>query len=268
LFLAEPPPTQWDLHFNLLGIRVRITPLFWVAAVLLGYSTARSLTEHTNGEFSVGLGLLIWTAAVLLSILVHEFGHALAFRYYGVEADVVLYHFGGLAIPRRSMTFGRQPWQDPKKQIVISIAGPVAQLLLGLAAIAVFRAGGFRVPNPLPFIRQLNFLHHGEEAPIGLLAFEVSLILASVQWALLNLLPIYPLDGGQIARELVTLFNPREGIRVSLILSIVTAGAVAIWGFTRDNPFMGLMFLSLAYSSYMTLQAYFGRGGGFGQGGF
>jgi stage IV sporulation protein FB len=82
----------------------------------------------------------------------------------------------------------------------------------------------------------------------------------------MNLLPVYPLDGGQISRELFTLSNAQEGIRYSLILSIATGAAVAIWFWKQGDTLAGMMFALLAYSSFMTLQAYFGRGGGFGGG--
>ena len=79
--------------------------------------------------------------------------------------------------------------------------------------------------------------------------------------ALLNLMPVYPLDGGQIARELFLLGGSRQAIPHSLILSIVVAVGLALWGFQRHESFMGIMFLMLAYSSYTTLQQYRGQGG-------
>lgn len=269
MFLAEPPPTAYDLHFRLLGIPVRITPFFWVVSVFLGWNLAQGIADQSRGELSVGLALILWILAVLLSLLVHEFGHVLAFRFFGVDSDVVLYQMGGLAIPRRSFGFesGRQPWQEPTKQIVISAAGPLAQLLMAVIVAGIFYVGGFLVPNPLPFIHSLDFLFRdGRWPPLALYTFEVSLILSSVWWALLNLLPIYPLDGGQISREMFTLASPQQGIRFSLILSVAVAAAVAVWGFTHDDTFMGIMFALLAYSSFKTLQAYFGGGRRFGGG--
>ncbi|MGD0882088.1 MAG: hypothetical protein ABSB09_11025, partial [Acidimicrobiales bacterium] len=75
------------------------------------------------------------------------------------------------------------------------------------------------------------------------------------------LLPIYPLDGGQIAREVLVQSHPREGIRASLCLSIAAAVAMAVIGLTQwhRDLFVVAMFGYLAYSSYMTLQAYNGR---------
>ena len=55
----------------------------------------------------------------------------------------------------------------------------------------------------------------------------------SVMWGMVNLLPIYPLDGGQIAREIFLKLDPREGIRASLCLSIVAAVAMAVLGLSR-----------------------------------
>ena len=77
-----------------------------------------------------------------------------------------------------------------------------------------------------------------------------------VFWGLVNLLPIYPLDGGQIVRELLLKFNPQEGIRQSLILSIVAAGAVAAYAMSHQLWVTGIFFGYLAYSSFATLQAY------------
>ncbi len=265
MFLAEPPRTAYDLHFRLLGINVRVTPFFWLASIVLGWETAQMFANAPGGNLNVGAALALWTAAVFISILVHEFGHALAFRFYGTEADVVLYHFGGLAIPRRSATFGfgYHPWQDPKKHIVILLAGPLSQLALGAAVLTGVHFAGYFQLNPLPFIRKFDFLEHGYRMnSLAFWLFEDSLISASIWWALLNLLPIYPLDGGQIAREIFTLSNPREGIRFSLVLSIIAAGSVAVWGFMNNQTFTGIMFGMLAYSSFMTLQAY--MSGGYG----
>jgi Zn-dependent protease len=276
MLLAEPQRTPYDLHFRLLGIPVRISPFFWVASFLLGWGLVQSFAGPGK-DLSMGAGLCIWTVAVLISILVHEFGHALAFRRYGVDADVILYHFGGLAVPRRSYT-GRLPWQDPKKQLVISAAGPVVQLMLGIGVAAIFYFDGYHVPNPVPykFVPWFPERYHMvglfefqyTYPPPAIKALEISLIFSSVFWSLLNLLPIYPLDGGQISRELFTLANPREGIRFSLMLSVAAGAAVAAWGFMHQDMFMGLMFGMLAYSSFAALQAYFGRGGGFGGGRF
>jgi hypothetical protein len=62
LLFQVPPPTRYDLRFNLAGFPVRVHPLFWLIAVLLGYSSGDPLQ------------ILIWVVVVFVSILIHEMG--------------------------------------------------------------------------------------------------------------------------------------------------------------------------------------------------
>ena len=78
-------------------------------------------------------------------------------------------------------------------------------------------------------------------------------------WALMNLVPVYPLDGGQIARELFVLSGTSNGIVKSLKLSIASGVAVGLVGMKFDMMFIGIMFFMLAYSSYQLLQRMQGR---------
>jgi membrane-associated protease RseP (regulator of RpoE activity) len=82
------------------------------------------------------------------------------------------------------------------------------------------------------------------------------LLQVNILWGLLNLLPIYPLDGGQIARELFTLGKPREGIVRSLQISVGTAALVSAYALIAGQFFTCLMFGFLAYGSYQALQSY------------
>lgn len=266
MLLAEPTPTQWDLHFRLFGIPVRISPWFWLTNLIFGWNFAQNWMHFSRGSLTAGFALAIWTLAVLISIVIHEFGHALAFRYYGIAADVILYQFGGLAVPRGTFGFGRQRSLNPQQHIVISFAGPALQFAFGVALVGGFYFAGYLVFNPIPFVQQLDFLQSGKQlSSFAIWAFEDAFAFASIWWALMNLLPVYPLDGGQISREVFTLSSPRDGIRHSLILSIITGAAVAVLAWTqRHDMYLALMFGMLAYSSFATLQAYMGRGGGFG----
>jgi membrane-associated protease RseP (regulator of RpoE activity) len=81
----------------------------------------------------------------------------------------------------------------------------------------------------------------------------------NIIWGLINLLPIYPLDGGQIARELFTLGNPRKGIIQSLQLSTGAAALVAVYALSQREIFLCIMFGILAYGSYQTLGRYRGQ---------
>ena len=90
VLLAEPPPSQGDFHFSLLGFPVRIHPFFWLTTVLL--------CMHGQVE---PIFFVTWVVAVLVCILLHELGHAVVMRAFGYDASIVLYSFGGLAIPAR-----------------------------------------------------------------------------------------------------------------------------------------------------------------------
>jgi Zn-dependent protease len=257
VLLGEPPRTEFDLNFSLFGFPIRITPFFWLASLLLGWNP----TSH-EGKTDPKL-LIAWCVAVLVSILIHELGHSFAFRYFGTMSHVVLYHFGGVAVPDSySSSFsnlGRS--KNPHAQIMISLAGPVAQMAAAMFLIGIIAASSHNVPLygfvgdllPRPAVPDLQ--------PDTLFYFTQFFLYISVYWALINLLPVYPLDGGQIARELFLLYGRGDGIRHSLMLSVFTGGVVALLAFGNQDFYLGILFGMLAYSSYQVLQAY---GGGYG----
>ena len=97
MLLAEPQPTPADFHFHIGQIPVRVTGWFWPAAGLFGWGLAQSLAGDDTRTLLVYL--LVWVLVVFCSILIHELGHALAFAACGQSSRIVLYHFGGLAVP-------------------------------------------------------------------------------------------------------------------------------------------------------------------------
>lgn len=256
LMLGEPQRTQFDLNFSVFGFPIRVSAFFWLIALFLGWGLVQEDPKL----------LFVWVLAVFVSILVHELGHAFAFRYYGISSHIVLYQFGGLAIPDNiSAGFGLGRSRSPLSQIVISAAGPGVQLLTVVLIVVAVRLAGHRLPPVIPFLPEL--LLSGNGAPISnyaLFSLVSFLLYVNFYWAFLNLLPIYPLDGGQIAREVFLLLSIPDGIRNSLILSIVAAGGVAVFGVYQQRIFLALMFGMLAFSSYQALQRY--SGGGFGGG--
>lgn len=149
--------------FNLFAIPIHVQPWFWITMAFLGYMM--------HGDKPV-IFTLIFMLAGFISILVHELGHALTIRKFGLPTEVTLNSFGGYA------TFppGRL---DRKQSFLVTAAGPGLQIALAFLLIALIEF------IPVPQESLLNEL-------------IINLIIVSIFWAILNCLPIYPMDGGQM----------------------------------------------------------------------
>ncbi len=245
MLLGEPPRTQGDLNFRLFGVPVRVHPLFWLVAVLLNYRVPNFGT------------LLMWILAVFIGVLAHEFGHATMMRVYGFYPWITLYGMGGLASyhPGSYTARGR----SATAQILISAAGPLAGFLLAGLILLGVRLAGYRVAVALVGGIPVAAFEPLPSVPLDL--FLSSLLQVCVYWGLLNLLPILPLDGGQIARQVLEAVNPRNGQQQALMLSVVVGVLMAGVSLLRWNDvFLAMLFGYMAYGSYLALQAYSGRG--------
>lgn len=238
---AEPERTTYDLSFRLFGFSVRVHPLFWLGAVLLG----AFWLQQPGGT----LYILVWIAAVFVSILVHEFGHALAFWWFGTGSHIVLYIFGGLAVPW-SAVGGK--W----RRALVALAGPFA---------------GFALLGVVFFS---DFFYPWAESNRFLTALYLSLLYINLYWGVMNLLPVFPLDGGQVCQEVCSSIWRRNGVRVALEISIAVGGLIALysvaciaesrqgggwlselpWWFPRGGAWTAILFGMLAYQSYQLLQ--------------
>lgn len=264
MLLQAPDPSPYDLRFTLLGFEVRVSWTFWMVAAALGYAWAKSVNNYLvavqNNPPGAFVILLIWMAAMFVSILVHELGHAIAFRYYGIPSHIVLYHFGGLAIPARfdSWQGARMKPVTAQNQLIISLAGPGAQILLGVlvGVLALF----LRV-NPDPtftsWLERIGIPLAFDDLPPpsnGLvMAFLEALISPSIYWALINLVPIFPLDGGQVLRSLCAMFRRTDGYTEAYLAGAIFGGIFGLWFLQSGQPMFGMMLLALGVSN---LQSY------------
>lgn len=245
LLFQPPPPTRYDLRFSIAGIPVTVHPLFWLITLLLG----------STGDL---LLIPIWILVIFVSILIHELGHALAFRRYGQQSRIVLHFAGGLTIPEPVYwgTGYANVGLSPNQHIFISLAGPGAGFIFAtLIIVLVTVMGGSVITTrlfgfiPLP----LNAL-----LPFGgrILSVMISMLLwVNVFWGLINLVPVYPLDGGSVTRNILIQADPIDGVRKSLWISVIAGALVALAGFIfLRSLFMALLFGLLAFQSYQALQ--------------
>ena len=201
--VQEPRQTRFDLRLHLCGAAIRIHPLFWASSALLG---VRYYADPEGG--SIGW-FAFWMTAVLASVFLHELGHLFAGRLFGMRGEVVLSGLGGAvlgldALPRR--------WQ----RVVVLLAGP----LVGFLVVA-----GIWGLTWVPFPAALS-----EEGWQSAIATSVAMVVwINYDWALLNLLPLWPLDGGRIAVEVGEGLFGRGGLVVALVLSLVVSALLAIW---------------------------------------
>jgi Zn-dependent protease len=181
-------------------------------------------------------------------------------RAYGFRPWITLYGLGGLTSRGDLGAYGARPL-SAGGEILISAAGPAAGFLLaGLVLVTVMATGhevviGFSGGLP-------NVGWHGVVGSHYLDVLLWYLVTVNIFWGLLNLMPVYPLDGGQITREILVATSPQEGIRQSLMLSIATAVVLALIGLVKWREWLlVLLFGYLAWVNYATLQRYSGRGG-------
>lgn len=213
MFLEDPGRSPYDLNFRMFDTPVQVHPTFWIVSVVVGWNALPQ-------EWFV-LYLTLWVACSFVSILIHEFGHVFMGRVFGEPGRIVLYAMGGLAIG----SGGRSRWQ----QIAVSLAGPGAGFLfLGVVLLAITPYAGANVLYvPYRLIRWEPLQLGLEQYPW---ANEVvwDLVFLNLVWGLFNLLPLWPLDGGMVCREVCLLADRARGVRLSLMISFVTATVIAI----------------------------------------
>jgi Zn-dependent protease len=222
-------PSRFDLVFSLFGIPVRVLPWHWLVSVLLGWDL---MNDEENGPIL----LLMWVAIVFVSILVHEMGHALAATLFGYSPEVYLYHFGGLAV--------FEPYRDytTAKAIVISLAGPAAGFALGFATLigALIATGG----------RGWSFDNVLVDEAVWMSLW------VNIFWSLVNLLPVLPLDGGQVCRDVCIAASPHRGMNVALWISIIVAALTGLAALRLlGSLYMAIMFFLLGLQSFQEYQA-------------
>ena len=190
--------------------------------------------------------VLLWIVVLFVSILVHELGHALTSRKMtGVTPSIKLWGMGGLAYPNTQLTQKQSFW--------VTWAGPLAGLgFFGLIVLSCCAIYGFAVGTELTMI----FLFPSRETYTvlaemnnPLLFMLKELLWVNFWWSLINLLPIFPLDGGQIYASIEK--SPKR----VWIVGMVTGAVIAIAGFfILHQIFIAILFGYFAFQNYKRLE--------------
>lgn len=246
MMLFQPPPiTRYDLNFNLFGIPVRVHPIFWLMILLFASST------HGLLQF------FIWVVVIFLSLLLHEMGHALVMRGFGRSSEVILYYGGGLTVPRAEAwgTSWANVSLSRKQEILVSLAGSFMGFFLVAILLVLIQLSGGSVGLtflfgflPFPVIQLVG-------SNVLLNSLLMSLVWVNLFWGIINLMPVLPLDGGNIAQHLFLIADPYTGQRKAYQLSLITGVLVAIVGLLLlRSLYMAMVFGFLAFQSYQALK--------------
>ena len=211
--------------FRFSGIQVYIH-WSWFVVALVEFNLRR---HHYSSPF--------WNVAEYLAlfviVLLHEFGHALACRQTGGQADtIVLWPLGGVAYVDPPQRPGATLWSIAAGPLVNLILLPIA---LGLALTADRLGWTDTLPNLRHFLWALAYING------GLLIF--------------NLLPVYPLDGGQILRSLLWFVIGRaRSLIVATVIGIIGAAAFGAIAIYVSSIWLGLIALFMFINCWRSLQ--------------
>jgi len=192
------------------------------------------------------LMVLLWIIVLFVSILVHELGHALTSRKMtGVTPSIKLWGMGGLAYPNTQLTRKQSFW--------VTWAGPLAGLgFFGLIVLTCCAIYGFAIGTDLTMIllfpsRETYTVLAKMNDPV--LYMLKDLLWVNFWWSLMNLLPVFPLDGGQIYASIER--SPKKVWTVGM----VTGALVAIAGFfILHQIVIAILFGYFAFQNYKRLE--------------
>lgn len=195
------------LYFRFLNIPVQIHPTFWLLILFF-----------TGFYLDPSIESMIVGVVFAFSLLVHEFGHALTARCFGAQPTIKLWALGGEA---QYNGRGITPFQN----FIIVLNGPLFECLLIVVSYALL---------------ELDFVHN----QYYLLYFLTVTMRLNILWCLLNLIPLQPLDGGQLTLYVLEKLFGDRGYKISLYIGLFCSVILIPYLFYEGLYFFGtLLFL-------------------------
>ncbi|MDN3509578.1 MAG: site-2 protease family protein [Candidatus Neptunochlamydia sp.] len=197
-------------------IPIKISPFFFVTAALIGWINS----SQTSHPFIL---TLIWIGVIFVSILVHEYGHALTSRYFGQKPWIQLGAFGGLTYPEGPRLRG---WRE----FLVVLNGPVFGFLLFLLYLFLLSTEFFENPYILYTVKIFTWVN--------------------LFWTIVNLLPVIPMDGGQLLRIVMESIFGAKGLKYAIFTSMLLSCAFSIFFFFIGYFLVGAIFFLFAFQNF------------------
>lgn len=197
----------------------------WTFLLLLAYVAGSAILRERGAAGAAHSVVLI--LAVFFCVLLHEYGHALTARRFGVGTrDITLLPIGGVA------RLERMP-REPVQELLVALAGPAVNVviaLLLLPIVAVMGAMGAAVTLPEP----------GSMPGVGMLLGQLFVI--NIALVIFNMIPAFPMDGGRVLRAILAMTMPfARATRIAASVGQVLAGVFVIVGILSGNLLLVLI---------------------------
>jgi Zn-dependent protease/CBS domain-containing protein len=193
-------------------LRIHITFLLLIGWLAIGY--------YAEGGSAAAAGRVAFILLLFLCVILHEFGHALAAKSFGINTpDITLLPIGGVA------RLERMP-EEPKQELIIALAGPAVNVVIALGLMIA-----------------IDWHRAADSAVVEASGLPAKLLAINIMLVLFNLLPAFPMDGGRVLRALLA--TRMTYARATQIAASIGQGCAFVFGFIGLlwNPF--LLFIAL-----------------------
>src|SRR5881396_1042044 len=216
---------RWSIKIaRIAGIEVRIHITFLLFLAWIGF------TYYKVGGPAAATEGVLFILALFGCVLLHEFGHALAARAFGIHTpDITLLPIGGVA---RLQRMPDQPWQE----LVVAIAGPLVNVVI--AVVLIFVLGRHAQFEHLEYLQR-----PGVEMLAKLASVNISLVL-------FNLIPAFPMDGGRVLRSLLAMAMSYS--RATQVAAWIGQALAFVFGFV--GVFANPMLIFIAFFIFLGAQ--------------
>jgi len=206
------------MHFKFFNIPVYVHPSFWIF-----------LLFFTNAYQTPSVESLILGGIMMVSLLIHEYGHAITAAHFGARPTIHLEAFGGSA---QYNGFG----MTLKQHFLITLNGPLLESLLIFIPYFLLKTGVFQGHYYLEYTLQMSMR-------------------LNILWCLLNLIPVAPLDGGYLARYLLERKFGERGQRASLWIGVVAAAVTVPYLCYQGFVFFGMLVALFGFRHFQMLKS-------------